>query len=577
MRLGRHGLGGFRHDALMPLPIRLAGVLVLTALAAACRPPAQPADLVVHGGTIRTCDAQHSRPAVMVVKGGRVLALGGEELLETYRDAPRLDLGGKAVIPGLIDAHAHLMGLGARKEQVELRDATSYAEVVSRVQEAAGRAPGGAFILGRGWNQELWPDEAMPTHDALSAATPDHPVLLRRVDGHATLANARAMDLAGVTAATPDPPGGEILRDAEGRPTGVFVDAATDLLPRAPDADEATLERRALLAQRACFAAGLVGVHDAGVDERTLQVYERLMQRGALKMRINAMLSWDASGTAEPAPWLQARLARGPVTGAHGGRLSIRAVKIYADGALGSRGAALLEPYADRPDAAGLLQLDRAELVARVRTCRAAGFQAAIHAIGDAANRLALDVYEEVLGADAASDHRFRIEHAQVIALDDIPRFARLGVIASVQPTHATSDMNMAEERVGPERIRGAYAWRKLLASGARLALGSDFPVESERPLWGLFAAITRQDHQGRPEGGWHAEERLTPEEALGGFTLDAAWAGFDEPALGSLSPGKVADFVVLPDDPLSCAPSRLVDMRPVATWVGGERVFPEP
>jgi predicted amidohydrolase YtcJ len=569
----------------MPGILRNAPLMVVSVLALSCGgseervPPLAACDLALVGGTIHSMDAAHPNPDVLVVDHGRVVALGGEELLHRFAPRRTLDLAGHAVVPGLIDAHAHFFGLGRQAEEVDLRGCTSYAEVIERVRPSvAGRSirlARGEFVLGRGWNQELWPDEKMPTHDALSAISPDNPVLLRRVDGHATLANANAMALAGITAATAAPEGGEILKDAAGRPTGVFIDTAADLLPHPPEPTAEQRERWALRAQERCLAAGLTGLHDAGMGEEDLHLLEGLADSGRLRLRMNVMLLGDFDASDAPAPWLAKRLAAGPVTLGHDGHLSIHAVKLYLDGALGSRGAALLEPYADRPASKGLMQLSREAFVARVRACRVAGFQVATHAIGDAANRLALDAYEEVLGAGAGSDHRFRVEHAQVISLEDIPRFAKLGVIASMQPTHATSDMNMAEERIGPERLRGAYAWRSLLASGARLALGSDFPVESENPLWGIYAAITRCDHEGQPPGGWHAEEALTPEEALRGFTLDAAFAGFDEKELGSLSPGKRADFVILPEDPLTCPPQHLVGMAPVATWIGGVQAWP--
>lgn len=538
-------------------------------------PPRIPADLALVGGLVHSLDAACPRPEVVVVHDGRILAVGRRELLDRYEPARTLDLAGRVVVPGLIDAHAHFLGLGRLRSQVDLRDARSLQEVIDRVRAAAATTPRGTFVLGRGWNQELWPDEAMPVHGALSAATPDHPVLLRRVDGHATLANERAMAMASITASTAVPPGGEMLLDDQGRPTGVFVDAATDLLPRPPEITDEDRARHALAAQAACLRAGLTSVHDAGVGEADLRVLERLCADGRLKIRLSLMLEADFDERG-PRPWLAERLARGPIASACDGRLSMRAVKIYLDGALGSRGAALLRPYEDRPESTGLMQLAREPLRARVALCKAAGFQACVHAIGDAANRLTLDVFEEVLGADAARDHRFRIEHAQVVDPKDIPRFATLGVIASVQPTHATSDMNMAEERVGAARLRGAYAWQSLLRAGARLALGSDFPVEEESPLRGMLAAIARTDSSGAPSGGWHPEEALGREQALRGFTLDAAFAAFQEAELGSLTPGKRADFVILPEDPMTCDPLRLPAMRPVATYIAGEQVYPE-
>ena len=535
----------------------------------------ETADLALFGGVIHALDAACPRPEVVLVRGGRVLEGGGRELLDRRGAGRAIDLQGATVVPGLIDAHAHFLGLGRLRSQVDLRDARSFDEVVARVVAAASRVPDGDFVLGFGWNQERWAEDGMPSHGRLSAATPRHPVLLRRVDGHATLANAEAMRRAGVGPSTEAPEGGEILRGPGGVPTGVFVDTAAGLLPKPPDPSDEQLERHALAAQEACLAAGLTGVHDAGVDERSATLLQRLCAEGRLRLRLNVMLEADFSEDGAPRPWLARRLAAGPVASARAGRFTARAVKVYLDGALGSRGAALLAPYSDRPDATGLLQLGRDALAARARACRDAGFQLCVHAIGDAANRMVLDVFEEALGASAGTDHRWRIEHAQVIAPEDLPRFARLGVIASVQPAHATSDRAMAEERLGPRRVRDAYAWQSLRRAGARLALGSDFPVEHENPLWGLFAAITRTDHDGLPAGGWRAEEALTRQQALRGFTLDAAFASFSDGELGSLSPGKRADFVVLPEDPLTCDAARLVAMRPIATWIGGRQEWP--
>ncbi len=570
----------------MPQPIRLAVLTLAVALTVALPPsstasppeppPVHPADLALVGGTIRSLDATCPRPEVVLVRDGRVLAIGGRDLLASHAPARTIDLGGRAVVPGLVDAHAHFLGLGRLKSQVDLRDARSYEEVIRRVVAAAERVPEGEFVLGRGWNQELWPDEKLPHHAALSAATPRHPVLLRRVDGHATLANAVAIARAGLAPDTKSPPGGEILLDETGALSGVFVDTAAELLPSPPEPSDEQLERMALAAQEACVAAGLTGMHDAGVDERSLKLLERLCAEGKLVMRLNLMLAADFDESGKPRPWLAERLARGPVAGSCDGRLTVRSVKIFLDGALGSRGAALLEPYADRPESRGLMQLEPPALRARVDACRDAGFQACVHAIGDAANRAVLDAFEASLGLRAKADHRFRVEHAQVIAPADIPRFARLGVIASVQPTHATSDMNMAGERLGEERLAGAYAWRSLLRAGAQTALGSDFPVESENPLWGIFAAVARTDHDGLPAGGWRAHEALGREEALRGFTLDAAFASFSEGEIGSLSPGKRADFVILPADPITCPLGDLVAMRPESTWIGGRQVFPE-
>jgi predicted amidohydrolase YtcJ len=536
----------------------------------ASAPPSEgrePIDLLVRG-RIRTLDPQGPTAGVLAVRAGRVVATGHEQLERRFDPRWRLDVGGRAIIPGLVDAHLHLNGIGRSLEQVNLSGARSSREVVELVREAAARLPPGEMLLGRGWNQQDWEDTALPHHRPLSEAVPDRVVLLRRVDHHATLANARAMEAAGLGREARDPAGGEILRDREGHPSGVFVDAAADLLPKPPAPDPSQAERWLLAGQDACLAAGLTSVHDAGADEATLDACARLSATGRLVLGGSVMLEGQFDDGDRPAPWLAERLAAGP----RRGRQSFASVKIYADGALGSRGAALLRPYADDPGRRGLLRLGRASLVARLRACRDAGFQANVHAIGDAANRLVLDAMEEVLGPGAAAlDHRWRVEHAQVIHPADLPRFAALGVIASVQPVHATSDGAMAEQRLGASRLDGAYAWRSLLRAGARLALGSDAPIESQDPFAGLHAAVTRQDRDGRP---WRAHEALDREEALAGFTTWAAFAAFQEGELGSLAPGARADFLVLPEDPVTCAPDRLRTLRPDSTWIEGREVW---
>jgi predicted amidohydrolase YtcJ len=407
--------------------------------------------------------------------------------------------------------------------------------------------------------------------------------VLTRVDGHAVLANGLALAAAGVDRRTPDPEGGEILRDAAGEPTGVLIDNATLLVENvAPAPGREDLRRLLTTATRRCLSLGLTGVHDAGLgypsdDERaragypTWDVMREMADAGELGLRVYGMVG------GQPLP-PEAYLRREPEIGRAGGMLTVRTVKLYADGALGSRGAALLEDYADRPGHRGLLLTDPARIEETVRQAVDAGYQVGVHAIGDRANRVVLDVYERILAEHPGEDLRLRIEHAQVIAPGDIPRFAALGVIPAMQPTHATSDMYWAEKRLGRKRLAGAYAWRSLLDAGvSHLPLGSDFPVESANPFWGWYAAVTRQDAEGQPAGGWMPGQRLDREEALQGFTLDAAYAAFQEDDLGSLSPGKLADFLVLDRDPLTVPAAELRHTRVLETWVGGRRAFPLP
>ncbi|RLK49976.1 hypothetical protein BCL79_3464 [Stenotrophomonas rhizophila] len=504
---------------------------------------------------------------------GRVLAVGDRQaLLTLYPLAALTDVGEATVIPGLIDAHAHLMFLGGTLMQADLTGATSTQDIVARLQRFAADNPEG-WLLGSGWDQNRWPDKQFPTVADLDTAFPDRPVWLGRIDGHAGWGNSAALR---AVARQPgqralkgswQPAGGRIVRDAKGQPSGVFVDEAMTLVQAAiPTPSDAAREQMLTRALDRAVSQGLTGVHDMGVSRADLALMRRFADAGTLPLRIDAYA--DGNGDA---------LADLCAQGAYqhpGGRLEMRGVKLFMDGALGSRGAALLADYSDDPHNRGLLVTSPAEFETAVRKADTCHVQVATHAIGDRGNRIALDTYARVLGERRSSDHRWRIEHAQVVALEDIPRFAQLGVIASMQPAHATSDMGWAQDRVGPERILGAYAWRRMLGSGARLALGSDFPVEQVDPRLGLYAAVTRQDRAGQPPGGWQPDQRLTAAEALRGFTADAAWAGHDEAQVGRLQPGLHADFVVLDRDPLSIAPADLADLQVRSTWVDGAPVY---
>ncbi|MBB1060327.1 amidohydrolase [Marilutibacter spongiae] len=516
-------------------------------------------------------DAPHVQ-AIAFDAGGRILGTGSVEALAArYPDARRLDLGDATVVPGLIDAHGHVAGLGMTHLTADLVGTRDKDEVLARLRAFARDLPAGAWLVGRGWDQNDWPERDFPTAADLDAAFPDRAVWLERIDGHAGWANSVAMrqvtrDLAGDW----QPEGGRIVRDATGQPTGIFVDAAASLVDDArPPLDEALAERALVLGMQDAVAHGLTGAHDAGVDLAGLDRYRRLADRGALPMRITAMAAGDGDA-------LDA-LCRDGVYRHPAGRLRMRTVKVYADGALGSRGAALLADYSDDPGNRGLMVTSPEGLHAVARKAMACGVQVATHAIGDRGNHEVLEAYADVLGDRRDGDHRWRIEHAQVLAADDLPRLARMHVIASMQPTHATSDMPWAEDRLGPVRIVGAYSWRQLRDSGARLALGSDFPVESVDPRLGLHAATTRADSQGLPAGGWRPEEKLTAFEALRGFTMDAAFAGFAENEVGSLAAGKRADFVVLAEDPLAIPPSGLRDLTVLATYVDGRAVYRRP
>jgi len=526
---------------------------------------------VVTAARVHTLDPAQPRAQGLVYDdAGKILAVGSRaDLLHLYPGARHIDLGAATLVPGLIDAHAHVFELGINQLQADLTGARSKAEAVQRLRDYARTLPAGQWLIGHGWDQNDWADARFPDAADLDAAFPDRPVWLQRVDGHAGWANSAAMRAAGRELDGDwQPDGGRIVRGDDGRASGIFIDDAMFLVERArPPLQAAAVEQALSLGMQAAVRHGLTGVHDAGVDLNTLRAYQRLAERKQLPLRITAFAAGDGDALES--------LCRDGLYQHPSGRLKMRTVKLYADGALGSRGAALLQDYSDDHGNRGLLRMSPEAMARAIAKAKRCGVQVATHAIGDRGNREVLDLYAQALGADAAQrDHRWRIEHAQILAPQDLPRLAALHVIASMQPTHATSDMPWAEQRLGPRRIDGAYAWRQLRDSGARLALGSDFPVESADPRLGLFAAATRTDAQGQPRGGWHPEEKLTAYEALRGFTLDAAYAGFAENEVGSLAVGKRADFVVLAQDPLAVEPQALRELTVLGTYVDGAPVW---
>ena len=520
------------------------------------------------GGSIRTLDPAQPLVESLVVRDGRIVYRGdtpGAMALETPGSSV-IDLDGDAVLPGFIDAHAHFLGLGRVLETLDLSGAGSLERVQELTGQACAAAAPDAWVYGRGWDETTWDEPVLPRWQDLEIC-PDHPVYLSRVDGHAWWVNRRAMEQVGITAATPDPEGGRLPRDADGAPTGILLDNAKLLVSdMIPAATREQTERWAQRAQQECLARGLTGVGDAGVPGSTLDLFDELGAAGKLKLRIYAMLAQDEA-------LLQQRLPVGPQIGLHDHHYTARCVKLYADGALGSRGAALLAPYADEPGWRGQLVSEPQRL--EELTCRAldAGFQVATHAIGDHGVRVILDAYEKA-AETRSGELRLRVEHAQIVDPLDLPRFAELGVIPSMQPTHATSDMDWAEDRLGASRLGGAYAWRSFIDRGVRVPMGSDAPVESIDPLWGIYAAVTRQDHAGQPEGGWLPGQRLTVEQAVRGFTIDAAFAQYQDDLLGTLEVGKLADFVVLSRDLFEIEPAAILETEVLMTVVGGEVVY---
>ncbi|MFO7654059.1 MAG: amidohydrolase [Candidatus Krumholzibacteriia bacterium] len=530
-------------------------------------------ELILHGGRIITVAGDAAlaarpsgeAPSAVAVAGGRILAVGDDASILALANARtrRVDLGGAVVVPGFCDGHAHLRGLGWSLTQIDLMGTSSATEAVERVRQAAAAAADGSWLQGRGWDQNDWEVPVFPDRQLLDAAVGDRPVLLKRVDGHAAWVSSAALRIAGIDADTPDPAGGAILRDAAGLPTGILVDRAADLVAAAIPADGPEEIRRQIhRATEHCLRHGVTGVHEAGATWDVLEVYRSMADAGELGMRVYAMLEDD------PAT-LDRGLARGPWSHP-GGRLSVRAVKLYADGALGSRGALLLADYRDDPGNRGLLVTPREHLRDVMARAREAGFQVCTHAIGDGANRLVLDLYAEVLGEAAGGDHRWRIEHAQIIHPDDLPRFAALNVLAAMQPLHCTSDLDWAPDRLGEDRLAGAYAWRSLLDLGTHVSFGTDFPVEVVDPLAGLYAARTRMHQDGTPAGGWRPHERLDGATALELYTAAPAHASFQEDVLGRIVPGQRADLVVLGGDPVDDEPAALLTMPVLMTLVDG-------
>ena len=545
----------------------LFSVWALSVLAAPA--PAVPPDLRIEGASVYESASAAPRPATVVTRGGKILFVGDPaRARELAPQAAVIEIPGAFVFPGWADAHGHLSGLGKALETADLRGAADAPEAARRIAVIAAGLPGGAWAEGRGWDQNRWPGAAYPDARDLDKAVAERPAIARRVDGHAVWVNTAALSAAGVNRGTADPPGGRILRRADGSPSGVFVDNAMALVTKAmPPASQGDFERWIVAATTACARLGLTEVQDAsGYGPADVASLETLAAAGSLPIRVYATVSPEPGS-------LAAAFRKGARVGQGSDFLTVRAIKAYADGALGSRGAALLADYSDEPGNRGLLVTPPERLAEVARSAREHGWQLWIHAIGDRGNRVALDAFgaaNRAVPKAPPGGGRPRIEHAQVVASGDIPRFSKEGVIASIQPTHATSDMGWAEKRVGPDRIAGAYAWRTFVRTGAKLTGGSDFPVESENPLLGFYAAFTRQDPAGEPPGGWRPQERLSRSEALALFTSDAAWAAFEEDRRGRIAAGYDADLTVLAGDPMTAPPGKVASIPVVLTVVGG-------
>ena len=538
--------------------------LMFLMMMSACTGHKLEADLILTNGTVYTVDDAFSTAEAVAIKDGRVEAVGSsKEILGKYRAGEVTDLQGRFVYPGWIDAHCHFFGYGMNLSSVDLVGTTSAEEIIEKLK-AEGSASSGGWITGRGWDQNDWEVKQFPDRRMLDAYFPDTPVLLRRIDGHAAWVNTRALEMAGITAAT-RVEGGSVLLEG-GEPTGILVDNAIGLVGRLippPTTEEVVnaLHR----AEENCFAVGLTSVQDAGLDRSTVELIDSLYRAGSLRIRMNTWLS-DTEENFEHF------ISKGPVQNDY---LSVNTLKLFADGALGSRGARMLEPYSDDPGNVGLYVTSVDALEAWCQKAYDHHFSVATHAIGDAGNRTILEIYGEILGGK--NDRRWRIEHAQIIAPEDFHYFRDYSIVPSVQPTHATSDMYWAEERIGPERMKGAYAYHTLLEQNGWLADGSDFPVESINPLYGFYAAVARKDQSGFPEGGFMPEESLSREEALRAMTIWAAKAGFEEHLKGSVEPGKLADLVVTGTDLMTAPEDQLYSIRVEATYSGGKLVYSGP
>ena len=521
------------------------------------------ADVVLVGGDIWTMDPAHPRAAGVAWRGDRVIAVGDAAAVRALAGPATkvIELHGRAASPGLIDAHCHLYGLGTDLENISVRGLGSEAETVNAMAAAAKTRSADQWLIGRGWDQNRWPGQQFPNTKLLDAAVGDRPVVLQRIDGHALWVNSVALRVAGITKATKDPAGGKIIRGAHGEPTGVLLDNAEAMIfDKQPPATPELREKRLRAAAAVAIATGLTAVHDMGIEDETAAAYEKLAAAHQLPLRVHAFLT---------APADLARLATPPRPAV--GRFEMRGVKLYADGALGSRGARLYAPYSDDPKNVGLWRTDPARMMQLVEAAVAGGWQVGIHAIGDAAIGAVLDAY---LAANRAhpGDHRLRVEHVQVIAPKDVPRMVEAHAIASMQPTHATSDMPWAEARLGAQRVVGAYAWRTMLDHHIPVAGGSDFPVEQVAPLLGIYAAVTRQDAKGMPAQGWYPAQKMTLTEALDAFTRGAAYAEGAEAERGVLAVGRRADITVYS---AALAPDRsLLDLKIDYTVVDGEIVY---
>jgi len=537
-----------------------------------CRERSQPprAEKIFLNGQIITMDDNIPRVEALAVAKGKILFIGSTaEISDSYPEAEVIDLKEKTVMPGIIESHGHLLSLGQSFLELNLEGIKTPQEVIKRVQDRIRESLKGEWIIGWGWDEGAWAKN-YPKNDELSRISPENPVHLRGLHGFASWVNKKALEIAGITRNTPNPLNGEIIKDVKtGQPTGILTNKAQELITsRIPPLTRDKIEMALKLAIDECLRNGLTTVHEANTTATMLEALRTLRKKNELKCRIYVMLDGTDGNLLEPF------FMKGPEIDLNH-MLSIRCIKIFVDGALGSRGAALLEPYSDSLDARGIIVTPEDSLYRLTVRALKSGLQVAVHAIGDRANRITLNAFRRALEeAPDIKDHRLRIEHAQVVSFDDIPKFSPSGVVLSMQPAHCTSDMAWAEARLGPERIKGAYAWRSLLNTGVHLTLNSDFPGETLNPFYGMYAAETRQTLDGKPEGGWYPLQCLTRKEVLKAYTVDSAYSGFEEGIKGKLLPGMLADFIVLSEDIITISSQKLLSLQVEKTYLGGELVY---
>jgi len=529
------------------------------------------ADRIFANGHIITMNEDLPEAEAFALDKEFIIAVGtNKEIREAYPLAEEVDLGGKDVMPGIIESHGHMFNLGRIKMRLDLQGINDPREVVQKLRKRVAASAPGEWIDGWGWDDGVWKEQMTAISRELSAESPDNPVWFAGLHGYNGWANAKALELAGITKDTSDPEGGKIFKDSEtGAPIGILANAAQAMVTRLMPALTVEQREKAFeIAGEELLKNGLTSVHDARITNKDLDALRSLKAKKKLEVRYYVML--DCTNKELIEPYLQ----NGPEIDPDNW-LTIRCIKVFQDGSLGTRSALMLEPYSDAPDVLGVTTTSQEEIESLTIRSLQAGMQVATHAIGDRSNRMTLNAYEAAIRAvPDAKDHRLRIEHAQVVALEDIPRFKELDIIASMQPPHATSDMPWAEDRVGPERIKGAYAWRSFLDAGVRVPLNSDFPGETLNPFYGMYAAETRQTPEGKPEGGWYPEQCLTREEVLYAYTVESAYSGFEEQIKGQIAPGMLADFIVLSDNILTVPSKALLSLKVERTYVGGQLVY---